>query len=72
MDLGGGELRDGDDAVRFGGGAAGLVGEAAAEFGRGVIAGEYEQVMKCGDGTARANGGEALVESVEEIGAAGD
>jgi len=42
------ELRDGDDLVRFRGGAPGLFREAAPKLWRRIIAREHEQIMKRG------------------------
>ena len=44
--LGRGEAGNGDDQVAALGCAAGLFGESGAKFGRGVVAGHHEQVVK--------------------------
>ena len=52
------------------GGVARLRGEARAELGRGVLAGHHEEVVKGGDGAAHRDARQALVQPVEEVGAA--
>ena len=60
----------GDDGVAVRGGLTGLLSEARAEFGGGVVSGHDEEVMERGDGAARG-GVHALVEGVEQVGARG-
>ena len=65
-----GELRDRDHGIGASGGVARLGGEARAELGRGVFAGHHEEVVEGGDGAAHRDARQALIQPVEEIGAA--
>lgn len=66
FDLSGGEAGDSDDQIRCGGGLPRLVCEARAKFRRAVFAGEYEQIVKCGDLALETPLREPLIESVKE------
>ncbi len=65
-----GERGNRDDGVRALGGVAGLGGEAGAEFRGGVLAGQHEQIVECGDGAPQGDARQALIQAMEEIGGA--
>ena len=65
-----GEFRDRDHGIGARGRVARLGGKAGAELGRGVLAGHHEEIVEGGDGAAHRDAGQALVQAVEEVGAA--
>jgi hypothetical protein len=66
FDLIGSETRHGNDGVAEGGGAASLIGETGAKFGRGIISGHHEEIVKSADGFSRTMV-DTLVQCVKEI-----
>ncbi len=66
LDLGSGELRDGDDGITLACRSPGLLREALPELGRGVVSGHDKQIMKGGYGAARGSV-HPLVERVEQV-----
>jgi hypothetical protein len=65
-----GKFRNRNHGVGPLGGIAGLSGKARAELGRGVFAGHHEEVVEGGDGAPHRDARQALVQPVEELGAA--
>jgi hypothetical protein len=64
--LAGGEGRDRDDQIGSLGGVASLGGEALPKLGSGIVARDYEQIVKGGDASGVAGGSEALIQPMEE------
>ena len=65
-----GECRDRDDRLRLCRGLLCLRGEAPAEFGRGIISGEHEEIVESCHGMPESCPRQALIQAVEQIGAA--